>query len=75
MAHINRSSRTATLTLAESMVLASAHTPDGRDLDVVRRAVREQVSSVADELNESIEVYACKRHGGFLWDVVDPAVQ
>lgn len=73
MAHINRTNRTATLTLAESMVLASAHTPDGRELDRVRRQVRDEVGRVADELRLPIEVYACQRHGGHLWDVVYPA--
>lgn len=73
MAHINRTTRVATLTLAESMVLASAHTPDGRELDEVRRRVRQQVSRVADVLGSQIEIRACLRHGGHIVEVVEPS--
>ena len=74
MAHINRKNRTATLTLAESTVLASkqAEHDYGPEAYRVNREMLEQVQDVADELGRPIEVFACKRHGGYIVTVVEP---
>lgn len=72
MTTINRTARTATLSLADSIIIAGSETPDGRDLDDARRRVRAEVQPVADELGKPIEVYSCRSHGGCIVDVVEP---
>lgn len=72
MTKINSKNGTATLSLSDSMVWASAHTPDARELDLVRSRVRNEVQEAADKLGRSIEIYACRRHGGHIVDVIDP---
>ena len=70
MAHINKKRAVATLTLAESMLWASNHMPDGRELSRVMCDVRQQVRDAVAEIGRDIEIYACKRHGGHVVDVV-----
>ena len=72
MAHINRKTHAVTLTLAESVIWAGPQTPDGRDLDEVRRRVRAEVQAAANETQHTYEIYACKRHGGCIVDIVYP---
>lgn len=71
MTKINKVARTATLSLADSIVWAGRETPDGRDLDEVRTRVRREVQAIADSIGQSIEVYSCKRHGACKLDVIE----
>jgi hypothetical protein len=59
-----------TLSLADSMILASAHTADGPKLYATRERVRSAALERANKIGRSVEIYACKRHGGHVVDVV-----
>jgi len=72
MAHINRKTHAVTLTRAESVIWAGPQTPDGRELDEVRRSVRREVQEAANDSGCVHEIYACQRHGGHIVDIVYP---
>jgi hypothetical protein len=57
-----------TLPLRLSMVLASTRTQDGRDIDAARR---EMLQMCRDTKADTVEVFACKRHGGGLVHVYE----
>lgn len=60
-----------TLDVERSRVWAGGETPDGRELDAVRREVRREVSELLERMGKSrAEVYAHAEHGGSTLDVI-----
>ena len=61
-----------TLSLSDSMILASSHTANGPELYATRERVRAAALILANRIGQAVEIYACKRHGGHIVEVVEP---
>lgn len=62
----------ATITLGRKSHLTCRETSDGRDIDQERRELQSKALDFCKKHDLTrYEVYACKAHGGFTFDVVE----